>query len=60
MDFQRNATAGAPKGNGGYRRDEDFDSRPTSPTQNCDSQQPSAVTQTNSGEHGGGRLCFCL
>jgi hypothetical protein len=62
MDFQRNATAGAPKGNGGYRRDEEFDSRPRSPTRNPNSQQlePSTVAKTTTGDHGSGRLCFCL
>ena len=60
MDFQRNATAGAPKGNGGFRRDEDFDPPQTSSNQNTDSQQPSAIAQTNTGEHGSGRFCFCL
>ena len=60
MDFQSNATAGAPKGNGGFRRDEDFDPPQPSSNQNTDSQQPSAATQTNTGEHGSGRFCFCL
>ena len=62
MDFQRVATAGAPKGNGGYRRDEEFDSRPHSPTHNPNSQQhePSTVANTTSGNHGSSRLCFCL
>jgi len=46
MDFQRNATAGAPKGNGGYKRDEDFDPPPPSPTGNITSQQPPAAAQT--------------
>ena len=50
MDFQRNATAGAPKGNGGYRRDEDFDPPPPAPTGNITSQQPSAAAQTQSRE----------
>jgi len=60
MEFQRNATAGAPKGNGGFRRDEDFDPTSPSPNQNTDSQQPSAVAQSNTGEHGSGGFCFCL
>jgi hypothetical protein len=60
MNVQRNAAAGAPKGNCGYRRDEEFDPPPTSPTQNANSQQLPAVAQTNTGEHGSGRLCFCL
>jgi hypothetical protein len=48
MDFQRNATAGAPKGNGGYKRDEDFDPPPPAPTGNITSQQPPAAAQTQS------------
>ena len=60
MDFQRNATAGAPTGNGGFRRDEDFDPPLPSQTRNTESQQPSTVAQTNTGEHGSGRFCFCL
>jgi len=55
MNLQRIATAGAPKGNGGYRRDEEFDSRPSSPTRNPNSQQIEPI-----GNHGSGRLCFCL
>jgi len=55
---QRNAAAGAPKVNGRFRRDEDFD--PPSQTRNTNSQQQPAVAQTNTGEHGSGRLCFCL
>jgi len=59
MYFQRNATAGAPKGNGGYRRDEEFDFRPRSPTRNPNSQQlePSIiVARITTGNHGSGRL----
>jgi len=50
MGFKRNATAGAPKGNGGYKRDEDFDPPPPAPTGNITSQQPSAAAQTQSRE----------
>jgi len=60
MNVQRNAAAGAPKGNGGYRRDEEFDSQPISSTQNVSSKQISATVQTNTGEHGSSRLCFCF
>jgi hypothetical protein len=55
--LQRNATAGAPKGNDDYVRDEDFDT--PSPPPNPNSQQASAAMQTMPGVHGGGRLC-CL
>jgi len=60
MDFQCNATAGAPRGDDGFRRDEDFDPLPPSQTWNTDSQQPSAVAQANTGEHGSGLFFFCL
>ncbi|OAX39024.1 WD40 repeat-like protein [Rhizopogon vinicolor AM-OR11-026] len=53
---ERNAAAGALRGNGGYTRDEDFDPPPPDP----DSQQSSAAVQMNSGQHGSGRLCFCF
>ncbi|KAJ8596703.1 WD40 repeat-like protein [Rhizopogon salebrosus TDB-379] len=56
---ERNATAGAPKKNSEYRRDEDFDPLPP-PSPNSNSQQLSAATQINTGEHGSGRLCLCL
>ncbi|KAJ8591231.1 WD40 repeat-like protein [Rhizopogon salebrosus TDB-379] len=50
--LSRNATAGAPKQDDDLVPDEYFDS--STP----DSQQPSAATLVDSGEHG--RLCFCL
>ncbi|KAJ8591368.1 hypothetical protein M405DRAFT_112791 [Rhizopogon salebrosus TDB-379] len=50
--LSRNATAGAPKKDDDLVPDEYFDSS------NPDSQQPSAATPVDSGEHG--RLCFCL
>ena len=50
MDFQRNATAGAPKGNGGYKGDEDFDPPSPAPTGNITSQHPPAAAQTQSRE----------
>ncbi|OAX36216.1 hypothetical protein K503DRAFT_802202 [Rhizopogon vinicolor AM-OR11-026] len=47
---ERNAAAGAPKGNGGYRRGEDFDP-PTPPSSlNPNSRQPSATVQTTISE----------
>ena len=39
-------------------RDEDFDPLPPSQTRNTDSQQPSAVAQANTGEHGSGLFFF--
>jgi len=50
MDFQRNATAGAPKGNGGYKGDEDFDPPLPAPTGNITSQRPSTAATTQSRE----------
>jgi len=55
FNFQRNAAAGAPKCDRGYRRDEEFDSPPSSPS--SDSRR---AAQEVTGEHGRGRLCFCL
>jgi hypothetical protein len=54
--FQRNATAGAPKKDEDTVPDEYLD--PPSP--NPDSQQPAAVVQPATGEHGGDRSCFCF
>ncbi|KAJ8586681.1 WD40 repeat-like protein [Rhizopogon salebrosus TDB-379] len=53
---ERNAAAGARKGNGGYRRDEDFDTPPPPP--NSDPEPTSALVQIDAGEHGGCCLCF--
>ncbi|KAG1762992.1 hypothetical protein EV702DRAFT_1052004 [Suillus placidus] len=52
----RNAAAGAPKRNKDIVPDEFLD--PPSP--NPDSQQPTGAVQTNTGEHGGDRSCFCF
>ncbi|OAX30546.1 hypothetical protein K503DRAFT_807094 [Rhizopogon vinicolor AM-OR11-026] len=58
LSRRRYAAAGAPKGNDDCIRDEDFNSRPPSP--NSNSQRASESAQINTGEHGSGRLCFCL
>ncbi|OAX35336.1 WD40 repeat-like protein [Rhizopogon vinicolor AM-OR11-026] len=55
--YERNAAAGAPKGKGGYIRDEDFDPPNPPPPPNPSSLQPSATVQITTGVHGGGRLC---
>ncbi|KAJ8584877.1 YVTN repeat-like/Quino protein amine dehydrogenase [Rhizopogon salebrosus TDB-379] len=52
----RVATTGAPTDDNELVPAEYFDIPSTSP----DSQQPTVATPINSGEHGGGRLCFCL
>ncbi|OAX36744.1 hypothetical protein K503DRAFT_280398 [Rhizopogon vinicolor AM-OR11-026] len=57
---ERNAAAGAPRGNGGHRRDEDFDSCPPSPTRNPNSQPAFPVAQTNTGDHGSSCSWCCL
>ncbi|KAG1868282.1 hypothetical protein DFJ58DRAFT_837930 [Suillus subalutaceus] len=54
----RYATAGAPGPDDDLIRDEDYVSPPPSP--NPDSRQPSTAKVANAGEHGSGRLCFCL
>ncbi|KAG1731667.1 hypothetical protein EDD22DRAFT_390879 [Suillus occidentalis] len=53
---ERNAAAGAPK------KDEDIvpDEYLDPPSPNPDSQQQAAAVQTSTGEHGGGRSCFCF
>jgi len=51
-NLQRNAAAGAPAADDGYVLDEVIDSRP--PSQNSNRRSEPA------GEHGSGRLCFCL
>ncbi|KAJ8586680.1 hypothetical protein M405DRAFT_864380 [Rhizopogon salebrosus TDB-379] len=56
LSRRRNAAAGARKGNGGYRRDEDFDT--PSPPPNSDPERTSAPVQVDAGEHGGCCLCF--
>ncbi|OAX33545.1 hypothetical protein K503DRAFT_804288 [Rhizopogon vinicolor AM-OR11-026] len=57
---ERNAAAGAPKGNNGYRCDEKYDSRPPSPNGNHNSHPSSAVAQPNTGDHGSSWSCFCF
>ncbi|KAJ8580277.1 WD40 repeat-like protein [Rhizopogon salebrosus TDB-379] len=52
----RIAVAGAPTNDEDLVPAEYFDI----PSSNPDSTQPTAATPINSGEHGSGRLCFCL
>ncbi|KAJ8581607.1 hypothetical protein M405DRAFT_611465 [Rhizopogon salebrosus TDB-379] len=53
---ERNAAAGARKGSGGYRRDEDIDTLPPPP--NSDPQRTSALVRIDTGKHGSSCLCF--
>jgi len=53
---ERNAAAGAPKKDNNIVPDEYLD--PPSP--HPDSQESTAAVQSNTGEHGGDRSCFCF
>ncbi|KAG1764146.1 hypothetical protein EDD22DRAFT_969086 [Suillus occidentalis] len=54
--FLRNAAAGAPKKDEDIVPNEYLDHSSPNP----DSQQPATASQPVSGEHGGGRSCFCF
>ncbi|KAG2032269.1 hypothetical protein BDR03DRAFT_54793 [Suillus americanus] len=52
---ERNAAAGASKPDDDFVPDEYLDDYPPDP----DTQQKSTVVQVDTGEHGGGKSCFC-
>jgi hypothetical protein len=56
FNLQRVTVAGAPINDDDLVPAEYFDI----PSMNPNSQQQNTATATNSGEHGSGRLCFCL
>jgi hypothetical protein len=56
IDLQRTAAAGARKGNGGYRRDEDFDI--PLPPPHSDPQRTSTPEHIDTGEHESSCLCL--